>query len=83
MNYPESIHVTVTLDLIESLINYDYKMCGTVVLQEIKTAMEKYIAKGLMRGCSVTLIDAFQAAWVDLVLVEPSTMEMSMESDYF
>ena len=83
MNYPGSITVTVTLDLIESLINYDYKLCGTVVLQEIKTAMEKYIAKGLMRGCSVTLKAAFDAAWVELVIVEPSTMEMSMETEYF
>ena len=29
------------------------------------------------------VIAAFDAAWVELVLVEPSTMEMSMESDYF
>ena len=83
MSYPGTIQVTVTLDLVESLVNYDYKVCGTVVLQEIKTAMEKYISQGLMRGCSVTLKDAFDASWVDLVLVEPSTMEMSMESDYF
>ena len=83
MNYPGTIKVTVTLDLIESLINYDYKMCGTVVLEEIKDMMEKYIAQGLMRGCSVTLKGAFDAAWVELVLVEPSTMEMSMETEYF
>ena len=83
MSYPGTIQVTVTLDLVESLVNYDYKVCGTVVLQEIKTAMEKYISQGLMRGCSVTLKDAFDASWVDLVLVEPSTMEMSLETEYF
>ena len=77
------VEVTVSLELVESLINYDYKISGSVVVHEIKTAMEKYIANGLMRGCKVTLNEAFEACWVELVLVEPSSMEMSMESDYF
>lgn len=78
-----SLQVTVSLDLVESLINDDYKLCGTVVLQEIKTAMEKYLAQGLMRGCKVTLKAAFEASWVELVVVEPTSMEMSLETDYF
>ena len=82
MSYPGKVEVTVTVGLIESLINYDFKIGGSVVLQEIKIAMEKYLANGLMRGCSVTLKEAFEAAWVDLVLVSP-TMEMSLETDYF
>jgi hypothetical protein len=77
------IEVTVSLELVESLINYDYKISGSVVVHEIKTAMEKYIAQGLMRGCNVTLKDAFEACWVELVLVEPTSLEMSMEKDYF
>ena len=83
MSYPGKVAVEVTIELVESLVNYDYKMCGSVVLQEVKTAMEKYIADGLMRGCKVTLKEAFEAAWVELVLVEPTTLEMSMEKDYF
>ena len=83
MSYPGKVTVVVTIDLVESLVNYDYKMCGTVVLQEVKVAMEKYISQGLMRGCAVTLKAAFEAAWGELVLVEPTSMEMSLESDYF
>ena len=79
----DQLKVTVSLDLVETLINSDYKLCGTVVLHEIKTAMEKYIAQGLIRGCKVTLKEAFEASWVELVVIEPTSMEMSMETDYF
>jgi hypothetical protein len=71
------VKVTLSLQLIESLIEVDSEMVGCVVLQELQQSMERFLTQGLARGCNVSLRSAFDNAWSELVLHEdPIVIEM-------
>ena len=71
------IKISLSLELIESLVDVDSEMVGCVVLQEIQNSMEKFLVQGLARGCTVNLREAFDNAWSELVLQEdPIVIDM-------
>ena len=71
------IKISLSLELIESLVDEDSEMVGCVVLQEIRNSMEKFLVQGLARGCTVNLREAFDNAWSELVLQEdPIVIDM-------
>ena len=78
------VKIDVSLELVESLVDEDSPMVGCVVLQEIKTSMEKFLAQGLARGCNVSLRESFDNAWSELVLQEdPIVIDMeTFENSY-
>ena len=75
------ITVKIKLELIESMMSKHTHYTGSVLLQEVQTTMENYIKNGLERGCTVSLREAFETAWVELVLLEVSEESMSSDED--
>jgi hypothetical protein len=71
------INVTIDVELVESLMSLHTQYTGSVLLQEIKSAMETYIKNGLERGCKVSLQQSFDNAWTELVLMEVSEESLS------
>ena len=65
-----NVKVIISSELVESLVDEDSDMVGCVILEEIKTSMEKFLSQGLIRGCKVTLREAFDSAWSELILQE-------------
>lgn len=70
------MNVTLSFELVESLVE-EGTYTGSVLLLEIKEAMQKAICGGLVGGRSVSLREAFDEAWAELVLEEPNSMNMS------
>ena len=70
------MNVTISLELIESMVD-EGTFTGSVLLLEIKEAMELSISGGLESGGTVSLRAAFSEAWAELVLEEPTSMNMS------
>ena len=64
------IEVKIDLQLVESLISETSTYTGTVLLCELRDAMQTYISNGLMRGCKVTLRGSFEYAWSELIVDE-------------
>ena len=64
--------VTLTFDLVESLINRGSAYTGAVLLMELKESMEHSMKVGLMGGREVSLVQAFEEAWAELVVCEPN-----------
>ena len=77
------ITVQITLELVESLMSKHTHYTGSVLLQEIQTTMENFIKNGLERGCSVSIREAFESAWMELVLMEVSEESMSDNDEEF
>lgn len=74
------VKVSLDIELVESLIDQDSIFTGSVLLLEIKEAMEHSIADGLMKGDLVSLRFAFDLAWVELVEIEPP-IDLAESSD--
>ena len=62
--------VTLTFELVESLINRGSRYTGTVLLMELKEMMETSMSCGLMNGREVSLVRSFEEAWNELVVDE-------------
>lgn len=77
------IKVEITLELVESLMSKYTHYSGTVLLQEIKSSIEIYIKNGLERGCKLSLEEAFDNAWTELVLMDISEESMSAYDEEF
>ena len=60
--------VTLTFELVESLINRGSAYTGTVLLMELKELMETSMSWGLMNGRDVSLVRSFEEAWNELVV---------------
>jgi hypothetical protein len=71
------IQISIALEMVESLMSKQTHYAGSVLLQEIKTSMETYIKNGLERGCKISLIEAFDDAWTELVFMEISEESLS------
>ena len=72
------IKIELSLELVETLINPEYT--GSVLLLEIKEAMENSICVGLVEGRAVSLAKAFKEAWQELVEVElPIDMSVDLQ----
>ena len=77
------ITVTIDVEFVESLMSVHTQYTGTVLLQEIKSAMETYLKNGLERGCKISVQQSFDYAWTELVLMEISEEELSqIEGDF-
>ena len=74
------ITVTVQLELVESLLAENTRYTGTVLLCELRDSMQTFLSQGLMRGCKVSLRDAFDFAWSELVDEEMSECDYEMPS---
>ena len=72
--------VTLTFDIVESLINRGSAYTGTVLLMELKEMMEHSMSVGLMGGSEISLVRAFEEAWRELVVCEPN-YDFSSDSD--
>jgi hypothetical protein len=48
-----------------------------VLLHEIQLQMQDFISRGLLRGCKISLREAFEYAWEELVLETKSEESMS------
>ena len=68
------IEIKIDLQLVESLISETSNYTGTVLLCELRDAMQTYIRNGLQRGCKVSLRGSFEYAWSELI-VEDSDEE--------
>ena len=77
------ITIQIDIELVESMLSAHTPYTGSVLLHEIKTTMETFIKNGLERGCTVSLREAFEAAWVELILLEASEESMSDEDAAF
>ena len=64
------IEVKIDLQLVESLIAETSTYTGTVLLCELRDAMQTYIRNGLLRGCKVSLRNSFEYAWSELIVEE-------------
>ena len=64
------IEVEIELTFVESLVSETSTYTGTVLLCELRDAMQTYIQNGLLRGCKVSVRGAFQHAWSELVVEE-------------
>ena len=73
------IKIEIPLELVETLVNENSQHQGCVILLEIRTEMQNYIARGLLRGCRVSLRDAFEFAWEELVFETNSHESLSDE----
>ena len=62
------VDINITLEFIETLV--DPNFTGSVLLLELKEAMETSISVGLVSGCTVSIRQAFEEAWQELVVVE-------------
>ena len=74
------VKVILKIELVESLIDQESIFTGSVLLLEIKEAMETSISAGLLNGDLVSLRFAFDEAWVELVEIEPP-IDMAYSSD--
>ena len=72
------IEVKIDLQLVESLIAETSTYTGTVLLCELRDAMQTYIRNGLLRGCKVSLRNSFEYAWSELIVEEE---EFTSDSD--
>jgi hypothetical protein len=70
MDHKNMLKIHLSLELVESLIDGDSDMVGSVVVVELKKSMERFLIQGLARGCNVNLQDSFDNAWSELVLQE-------------
>lgn len=70
------LSVHISLALVESLIDQRSEICS-VLLLELKHSIEVFLQNGLIRGCPVSLADAFNCAWRELVIEEPESMSLS------
>ena len=77
------ITVKIDIELVESMLSAHTQYTGSVLLQEIQTTMETFIKNGLERGCTVSLREAFDNAWAELILLEASEESMSDEDAAF
>lgn len=75
------MNITISLELVETLLE-EGTYTGSVLLLEIKEAMEQSISGGLVSGRVVSLREAFAQAWAELVVEEPSIENMSDFDDY-
>ena len=62
------IEIKIDLQLVESLISETSNYTGTVLLCELRDAMQTYIRNGLQRGCKVSLRGSFEYAWSELIV---------------
>jgi hypothetical protein len=62
------IEIKIDLQLVESLISETSDYTGTVLLCELRDAMQTYIRNGLQRGCKVSLRGSFEYAWSELIV---------------
>ena len=69
------MNVTISLELVESLVD-EGTFTGSVLLLEIKEAMEYSISGGLVSGRAISLREAFTEAWAELV-VEENSIDLS------
>ena len=70
MEYKNMLKIHLSLELVESMIDGDSDMVGSVVVGELKNSMERFLIQGLARGCTVNLQQSFDNAWSELVLQE-------------
>jgi hypothetical protein len=71
------IEISLSLELVESLLCPQSSYYGSVMLLEIKESMQLYIAKVLVDGGSISLNNAFDHVWNELVCEETD-----ISSDY-
>jgi hypothetical protein len=64
------IKISIPLELVESLICPKANYYGSVMLIEIRDAMQNYIGEVLLSGGSISLSDAFDFVWNELVCEE-------------
>jgi hypothetical protein len=64
------IQITIPLEMVETLICPKTSYYGSVLLLELKSAMEHYIATSLERGGAISISDAFNYVWSELVVSE-------------
>ena len=62
------IEVKIELQLVESLVSETSTYTGTVLLCELRDAMQSYVKNGLLRGCKVSVRGAFEYAWSELIV---------------
>ena len=74
------IKVDISLELVETMMFENSEHQGSVLLLEIKSQMEDFISRGLLRGCKLSLREAFDYAWEELVM-ETNSLE-SMSGNY-
>jgi hypothetical protein len=72
------IEIKIDLQLVESLISETSNYTGTVLLCELRDAMQTYIRNGLMRGCSISLRGSFEYAWSELIVEDCDDEEFNM-----
>ena len=75
------IEVKIKLELVESLMAENASFQGTVLLGEIRDIMERFMVRGLIQGKNVSIRPAFEFAWRELVIEEPTSMSMSDYED--
>jgi hypothetical protein len=71
------IKISLDIELVESLLCPQSSYYGSVMLMEIKESMQQYIAKVLAGGGSISLNNAFDHVWNELVCEETD-----ISSDY-
>lgn len=71
------IKIEIELELIETMIHEHSEHQGSVLLHEIQLQMQDFISRGLLRGCKISLREAFEYAWEELVLETKSEESMS------
>ena len=74
------IQITLPLELVETLICPKTSYYGSVMLLELKDAMEHYISTTLQRGGAISISDAFNYVWSELVVSE-TDISSSYEDD--
>ena len=62
------IQINISLEFIETLV--DSNFTGSVLLLELKDAMEIAILDGLVSGKTVSIRSVFEEAWQELVVIE-------------
>ena len=68
VNLTNMIEIKIELSLVESLVSETSRFTGTVLLCELRDAMQTYIRNGLVRGCKVSLRNSFDYAWAELIV---------------
>ena len=75
------IKISLSLELVESLICPHSSYYGSVMLLEIKQSMEEHIAKVLERGGKISLSNAFDHVWNELVCEDTDVSSEYKDSD--
>ena len=64
------LKVILELELVESLVEETSVYTGTVLLCELRDTMQQFLGNGLIRGCQVSIREAFDYAWSELITVD-------------